>query len=880
MSLLQAEVERRGTRIFDLVDRHPESIFSKAGFYQRMMEFSMRDEHFKVQMFRFVDVLASLRRGSDIVQHLDEYFTDMRNGYAPLIRTGVSLARIVPIISGKFLRWNVSGMARQFIAGRNPDDVMKTLRKKRRQGIGFTVDLLGEAVVSEEEAREYAARCQQLLEHLARETRGWTDPLGKNSELFPVVNVSVKISALYSQMNPADPADAIAHLAPKLRPILRRAKEFGAFINLDMESYAHKNATLELFRTLFTEPEFRDWPHAGIVIQAYLRDAENDLHDLIAWGRERGTRFTVRLVKGAYWDYEKIKSTQNGWVIPVWLQKPESDANFERLSRILLENESIVTSAFGSHNVRSIAYAQALAEELGIDRSRFEFQLLYGMAGPIKRALVEMGYRVREYCPVGELLPGMAYLVRRLLENTSNEGFLRAKFAENVSAEDLLRDPRELVKPDGASPPKSASAVATQNQHRKNGPSLDIAPGDVYRNSPLVNFAYKDSQDKMQSALREVRKRFGEKYPLVIGGEKVWTDELTPSVNPSAPDEIVGYGSEAGIPEAERAVKAAREAFGKWSRTSVEERARLLERAADIMERRRYELSAVEVFEVGKPWKEADADIREAIDFCRFYADQIRRLGRPKLTQRVPGEESYHHYWPRGVAFVIAPWNFPIAILCGMASAGVVTGNTVIMKPSEQSIVCGVMLMQVFEEAGVPPGVLNFLSGHGSVIGAHLVDHKDVDLIAFTGSREVGLKIWESAGITRPGQRELKRVVCEMGGKNAVIIDSDADLDEAIVDCTYSAFGYQGQKCSALSRLIVLEENYDRVMERLLKAAASVRIGNPEEPGITVGPVIDEAAYNRILDYIQIGKSEATLAYQREDVPAKGFFIPPIFFRM
>jgi RHH-type proline utilization regulon transcriptional repressor/proline dehydrogenase/delta 1-pyrroline-5-carboxylate dehydrogenase len=188
------------------------------------------------------------------------------------------------------------------------------------------------------------------------------------------------------------------------------------------------------------------------------------------------------------------------------------------------------------------------------------------------------------------------------------------------------------------------------------------------------------------------------------------------------------------------------------------------------------------------------------------------------------------------------------------------------------------MLMQIFEEAGVPPGVLNFISGHGSVIGAHLVDHKDVDLIAFTGSREVGLRIWESAGKTLPGQRELKRVICEMGGKNPVIIDSDADLDEAIVDSIYSAFGYQGQKCSALSRLILLEENYDRVMERLLSAAASLRVGNPEVPGIMVGPVIDEAAYRRILDYIEIGKSEATLAYQAKQVPPEGYFIPPTIF--
>jgi len=873
MTALQGEIEWRGKRVLELVDKHPEPLFSKAGFYQRLMALSMRDERFKAQLFRFVDVLPSLVRSSEIVEHLDEYFSD--DGFGPLVGVGVRLARIVPWVSGRILRWNVSGMARQFIAGRNPDDVMVTLRKRHAQKIGFTVDLLGEGVVSEAQADEYAARYLDLLEKLARETKGWSDPLGKNSELFPLVNLSVKISALYSQISPADPADAIAHLAPKLRPLLRRARELGAFINFDMESYAHKNITLELFETIFTEEEFRDWPHAGIVIQAYLRDSEADLRDLIEWGRARGTRFAVRLVKGAYWDYETTKSRQNGSHSPVFLQKPESDANFEALTRVLFENESIVTAAFGSHNVRSIAHALALADELGIDRSRFEFQLLYGMAGPIKRALVEMGYRVREYCPVGELLPGMAYLVRRLLENTSNEGFLRAKFAENVSAEELLRDPREFIRPAvaGIGDP---GRLACSN--RKNGASLDIAPGDVYRNSPLVNFAYKDSQDKMQSALRQVRKRFGEKYPLVIGGEKVWTDELTPSVNPSAPDEIVGYGSEAGIPEAERAVKAARAAFAKWSRTPFEERARLLERAADILERRRYELSAVEVFEVGKPWNEADADIREAIDFCRFYAHEMRRLGRPKLTQQVPGEENYYHYWPRGVAFVIAPWNFPIAILCGMASAAVVTGNTVIMKPSEQSIICGAMLMQVFEEAGVPPGVLNFLSGHGSVIGAHLVDDKDVDLIAFTGSRGVGLRIWQSAGVTRPSQRELKHVICEMGGKNAMIVDADADLGEAIGYSIYSAFGYQGQKCSALSRLILLEENYDRVMERLIPAAASLRVGNPEEPGIMVGPVIDEAAYRRILEYIEIGKKEATLAYQAKEVPPQGYFIPPTIF--
>ena len=917
MSSLQMATEQRGEQIFQLVDRHPESVFSKAGFYQRMMALSMRDEHFKVQMFRFVDVLASLQRPNDIVQHLDEYFANMRNGFTPFLRPGIRLAKMFPWPTAPILRWNVSGMARQFISGRNPQDAMKTLRKRRKHRIGFTVDLLGEAVVSEQEAEEYGARCLQLLEGLAAETRGWTDPLGKNAELFPVVNLSVKISALYSQMNPADPADAIAHLAPKLRPILRRARALGAFVNFDMESYAHKNATLELFRTLFTEEEFRDWPHAGIVVQAYLRDAEKDLRDLIQWGRGRGTRFTVRLVKGAYWDYERIKSAQNGWPVPVWQQKPESDANFEVCTRVLLENEDIVTAAFGSHNVRSIAHAQALAEEMGIDKSRFEFQLLYGMAGPIKRALVEMGYRVREYCPVGELLPGMAYLVRRLLENTSNEGFLKAKFSDKASAAQLLRDPKTLIarrtaelstvgpdwsrdgkriEPDGSQrdnggasipPIRFSSEVAAKldrHGHQSSSSShadlntRETPPGDSYENAPLVNFVHREAQEKMQNALRDVRARFGAQYPAVINGQKVSTGKWMPSVNPSNPAEVVGSVAEAGIPEAEAAVKAAGAAFTHWCRVSVEHRAQLLERVAQIMDRRRYELSAVEVYEVGKPWTEADGDIREAIDFLLFYAQQMRIMARPRLTQHVLGEESYQHYWPRGVALVIAPWNFPIAILTGMVSAAIVTGNTVIMKPAEPSSVTGALLMEMFEEAGVPPGVLNFLPGHGSVIGQHLVDHPDVVMIAFTGSREVGLRIWESAGKTRAGQRELKRVVCEMGGKNAVIVDSDADLDETIVDTVYSAFGYQGQKCSACSRLIVLEENYDRVVARLVAATASLRTGNPEAPGITVGPVIDEKAYKRIRERIEHGKSEARLAYQATDVPAAGYFIPPTIF--
>src|SRR4029453_4948112 len=340
MRSLQSEIEQHGRRILRLVDQHPESLFSKAGFYQRLMALSMRDEQFKSQLFRFVDVLPSLQRSSEIVEHLEEYFADMRDGFAPFVHAGIRLARVAPWLSGRVLRWNVSGMAHQFIAGKDSNDVVKTLRKRGAQKIGFTVDLLGEAVVSETEGDEYWARCLDLLETLAQETRGWADPIGRNSDLFPVVNVSIKISALYSQISPADPADAIAHLAPKLLSILRPARERGAFTNFDMESYAHKNVTLELFKEIFTDTEFKDWRNVGIVMQAYLRDSETDLRDLIEWGRARGTRFAVRLVKGAYWDHETIKAGQNGWNCPVYSQKPESDANFEGLPALRSEKKS------------------------------------------------------------------------------------------------------------------------------------------------------------------------------------------------------------------------------------------------------------------------------------------------------------------------------------------------------------------------------------------------------------------------------------------------------------------------------------------------------------------------------------------------------------
>jgi RHH-type proline utilization regulon transcriptional repressor/proline dehydrogenase/delta 1-pyrroline-5-carboxylate dehydrogenase len=866
---LQAVTHEYGEKLFALMDAaEPPSLFSKKGFYGTLMEWAMRDEHFKTQLFRFVDVLPTARSSGEVARHLTEYLGDDQLKLSPALRLGLKAAGGASWLFGSGVKAQVTGMARQFMLGNDEKEIAATLRKLHERGISFTVDVLGETVVSEAEADEYAQRYLALMTFLGPEVAKWQRPCPSNQSPqgpLPSLNVSVKLSALYSQIHPTDPDTAIEKISARLRPILRRASELGAFINLDMESYALKDLTLRLFKQIFAEPEFASQPACGLALQAYLKDCEADLAGIIAWAREHRRRLTVRLVKGAYWDYETVIAQQRRWAVPVFANKAETDANFEKLSRVLLESDQAVAAAFGTHNARSIAHVLAQAERLGLDRRAFEFQMLSGMADPIKAAVLQMGCRLREYCPIGELLPGMAYLVRRLLENTSNEGFLANKFAKGASREELLKDPRESI-PAGAGstpPPTPPSALRTPR----------------FLNEPPTDFTIATERDKLRTAIQDLRQRLGRRYPLIINHKPVSTADWRPSLNPANQKEVVGYAAQAGVAEAESALAAARAAQPKWARTPAGARAAILEQLATLLHRDKAALCGLEALEAGKNWTEADGDVAEAIDFCNFYATVMRDLGQPQRTQAVAGESNFQDWWPRGVGLVIAPWNFPLAILTGMTVAAVVTGNTVVMKPSDQTPVIGARLMELLIEAGLPAGVVNLLTGPGSKIAAHLVAHPEVDFIAFTGSKEVGLQIWETAGRTPPGQANLKKVVCEMGGKNCLIVDSDADLDEAVGGCLASAFGYEGQKCSALSRLVVLADNYDRFLERLIAAAGSLRVGAAEMPGAIIGPVINRESQQRILSVIEAGKREANLAWQGT-VPndPNACYVPPAIF--
>ena len=402
-----------GEALFRLMEAHPSpGILSKKGAYARIMEWSMKDPAFKAQLFRFVDVLPALSSSSEIVRHLQEYLGDKAVELSPAMRTGLAAASFAPALVAGPVKANVTSMASQFVAGATPADLVRRFKANAAAGIATTIDLLGETVVSESEADIFLQRNIDVLDTVGKAIGADGKPcfsdLGPDGPL-PRLNLSVKVSALTPEVHPADPQRSVLALKARLRPILRRAAEIGAFINFDMESYGLKDLTLSLFRSILAEEEFRSRPAIGIAMQAYLRDCEGDLRGLIAWARGAKRQIVVRLVKGAYWDYETTLAGQRGWPVPVWAEKPESDANFEKLSLLLLQNADVSAPAFASHNVRSCAHAIAQADRLGLDPRAYEFQALYGMADDLKTALIQRGHRVREYCAIGELLPGLRF---------------------------------------------------------------------------------------------------------------------------------------------------------------------------------------------------------------------------------------------------------------------------------------------------------------------------------------------------------------------------------------------------------------------------------------------------------------------------------------
>jgi RHH-type proline utilization regulon transcriptional repressor/proline dehydrogenase/delta 1-pyrroline-5-carboxylate dehydrogenase len=838
---LEARIQAHGARLLAHVDREEKA--AGGNWLDVLVRRAIRDREFRVQALRFVDVLPTLQDDAVLVAHLKEYFADTALPWPAVSHWSLrhSDAPWAVPIAAPLVRATLRGLSRRFMGGRDSRQALATISRLQHKGMAYTLDLLGEAVLSEQEADRYQQACIELLQDLAQAARA--GPGGQHPHL------SLKLSSLYSQIQAADPRGSVAAIAARLRPILAVAREADAAVTIDMEQYAFRHIVMQCFMTVLQEPEFRDWPDAGIAIQTYLKDARDDLQALLAWADRRATPVQVRIVRGAYWDYETVIARQHGWDAPVWEEKAQTDAGFETCLELLMSRPDSVSVAVASHNVRSLACAMALAESRGLAVENFEFQMLYGMADELKLALVGMGYRLRVYVPFGETLHGMAYLVRRLLENSSGQSILDSGLAQP-----------------GLEKPRPAPIQTAR-----------YTPGG-FPNQPVHRFVRQEERTAFAAALRAVRERLGEDYPLTIGGEPATGAGWITSSNPARPGEVIGRVARADRHLADQALAAAHEAAPHWRRLPAGERAAWLRKIAAALLRERDRFAAWQVLEAGKNWMEADADVCEAIDFLNYYAAQAERLAGPQVIE-VSGEHNRCCYRPRGVGLVIAPWNFPLAILTGMLSATIVTGNTAIVKPSSLTPVIGAHFMRLLREVGLPPGVVNYLPGHGADVGEYLAASYRVNIIAFTGSREVGTRLLGIGAQLQPGQTHIKRVIAEMGGKNAIIVDADADLDDAVPGVLHSAFAYQGQKCSAASRVIVVGKLYAAFVKRLVEAAQSLTVGDPQQPGNFLGPVIDAAAYARIKKVIAAGRQRAQLlSGDAVRLPSTGYYIAPQIF--
>jgi 1-pyrroline-5-carboxylate dehydrogenase len=396
-----------------------------------------------------------------------------------------------------------------------------------------------------------------------------------------------------------------------------------------------------------------------------------------------------------------------------------------------------------------------------------------------------------------------------------------------------------------------------------------------FRNEPFTDYSKPENSAAMRAALAKAKSEFGRDYPLIIGGERITTDKKTKSLNPSNPNEVVGILSSATPELANKAIETANRAFESWRHVPAEERIALLFRTADLLRKRKHEMNAWISYEVGKSWVEADADTAETIDFAEFYGREMQRLAGPHPLVPMKGEKNFLVYIPLGVGVVVPPWNFPCAIMAGLVMASIVTGNTVVLKPSSDSPTVAYKFMEILMEAGLPAGVVNYVVGSGGAVGDVLVGHPKTRYIGFTGSKEVGLHIQEVASKTQPGQIWIKRTVLEMGGKDAIIVDDEADVDAAVEGVAVSAFGYQGQKCSACSRAIVAEKVYDSFLQKLVERTKKITVGSPEDPGNYMGPVINQSAMKSILDYIAVGKKEGRVVAGGGRAADNGYFIQP-----
>lgn len=872
-----SSIERRiveiGMEIFERAVEASPRAWQRDWWLEQMTRVVDSDARLKAAVFQFVDCLPTLADDAAIARHLWEYLTARQ---APIPRCGAWILdcarRGGPLagLVGRCAHIGARMMAGRFVTGHDAASTFRTLQQLRHNGLAFTLDVLGESTTSHERADAYVKTYLDLMTDLCPLTAGWpAAPILDDTDFGPQprVNISIKLTGLDPHFDPICPEASIEAVCRRLRPLLRCARELSAFLNIDIESFKHRTLTFDLFESVLSEPEFRDFPDVGIVVQAYLRDGEHDLARMIDFARRRGTRFAVRLVKGAYWDSETTFAVRNATPPPVWTRKWESDACYERMARDLLEARQWIRPCFASHNVRTIAAVMGWAERLGAAPTGYEFQMLYGMGDPLKQAVARMGRCVRVYAPCGDMIPGMAYLIRRLLENTSNDSFLKQGFRDRTMYDRRLADPAS-ARPSSAPLPRL---------HYSDPPDDPAPLGRVFRHTPRWGFVLREQRERMMAALKS-NPQPGHEHVLLIAGQPVSTESRFNVVNPARPSEVLAVVHLAGVPEADMATAAAVRAWPTWRDQPAMDRCRALAKWADVMEQARAELAAALVKQVGMLWREADAEIAAAIDYVRLHAqiaevwcDGVRRRG-------VPGEDNVTRWSPKGVCVIVSDIASPLAFMIGTASAAIAAGNVVIAVFPAQVAASARHVLHLATEAGTPFGVLTGLPVGDESVALHLAQHGDVRLVAAAGSGRTCQTLHTASTIIRTGQRRMRTCLMEWHGDAAMIIDDDADVDAAVGGALQSAFRFAGQARDVVNHVIAVGRVYETFVARLREAIGSLRVGDPADPTTHIGPVIDATSRDVLQTFIE-REERAGRALGRGRCPigsADGYFVEPI----
>ncbi len=746
-------------------------------------------------------------------------------------------------------------MSKQFVMGRTIQEALERAKKKEALGYRYSYDMLGEAALTDEDAMRYLKSYTQAIE-----------AIGSQASLSAALNekpgISIKLSALHPRYQEAQYERVLAELTPKLLSLSALAKKYNIGLTIDAEESERLDLSLDVIEAVFKNKALDGWDGFGIAVQSYQKRAFYVLDWIADMARSCGRRVNVRLIKGAYWDSEIKKSQMQGFTdYPVFSRKVFTDVSFQACAKKILTMTDAIYPQFATHN----AYSVALILNLAGDYRDFEFQCLHGMGNELYKQVVpttHFGIACRIYAPVGSHEDLLPYLVRRLLENGANSSFVNRIIDDKAPIADLVEDP--LVK---------AKYLLSKINHNIPLPASIFSP--ERQNSKGIDLSNRETLAALQVEANTIQKNDWHAFPILAAGHDVKHRDTESVFSPQNSKEVVGTVTLATEADIEYALSAAQRVFPVWQNTPVTERAACLERFADLLEENMSTFLTLTCLEAGKTWSDGIAEVREAVDFCRYYAKHaIKLMAKPTKLHGYTGELNELSLHPRGVVLCISPWNFPLAIFAGQVVAALVTGNCVIAKPAEQTPLVAHFAVELMLKAGVLDGAVQCLPGAGSTVGATLVADKRIKAVIFTGSTQTANYI--NRTLANRGE-EIIPLIAETGGQNAMIVDSSALLEQVTLDVLSSAFGSAGQRCSALRVLFVQEEVYPRMLALLKGAMGELCIGDPRWLVTDVGPVIDADALAGLRAHVESMQQRYDIIYQCTLPPAckEGFFMPP-----